>query len=59
MYQQIHVEDERTMVAGVFYFDDDAALKKAKNATMYLALNVQWSSQSCAAMLSVNSAMMR
>ena len=36
-----------------------AALKKAKNATMCLALNVQWSSQSIAAMLSVKSAMMR
>ena len=36
-----------------------AALKKAKNATMCPALNVQWNSQSITAMLSVNSAMMR
>ena len=36
-----------------------AALKNAKNATMCLALNVQWNSQSITAMLSVNSAMMR
>ena len=36
-----------------------AALKKAKNATMCVALNVQWSSQSNAAMLSVKSAMKR
>ena len=36
-----------------------AALKKAKNVTMCLALNVQWSSPSNAAMLSVKSFMMR
>ena len=36
-----------------------AAQKKAKNATMCLALNVQWSYHSIAAMLSVKSAMMR
>ena len=36
-----------------------AALKKAKNVTMCLALDVQWSSPSNAVMLGVKSAMMR
>ena len=36
-----------------------AAQKKAKNATMCRALNVQWSYHSIAAMLSVKSAMLR
>ena len=36
-----------------------AAQKKAKNATMCLALNVQWGSHSIAAMLRLMSAIMR